>query len=89
MSTTVGISIIFNNAFAAWWLGEKMIWKYDLPAFVLVVGGSTAIVLLSKEEDRSYTPAEIKKLIESLGTLIFVACTIGLMFVSLISLKLL
>ena len=47
ISTTVGIAIVFNNLVAMWWLGEKMIWKYDVPAFILVVGGSTAIVLLS------------------------------------------
>ena len=47
ISTTVGIAIVVNNLVAMWWLGEKMIWKYDVPAFILVVGGSTAIVLLS------------------------------------------
>ena len=62
-STTVGISIVFNNAIAMWWLGEKLIWKYDVPAFILVVGGSTAIVLLSIEDDEDYTPARIKALI--------------------------
>ena len=46
-SSTVGIGIVFNNVIAMWWLGEKMIWKYDIIAFVLVVGGSTAVILLS------------------------------------------
>ena len=62
-STTVGISIVFNNVIAMWWLGEKLIWKYDAPAFILVVGGSTAIVLLSIEDDEAYTPAKIKALV--------------------------
>ena len=53
-STTVGISIVFNNAFAMRFLGEKLVWKYDLVAFLLVVGGCTAIVLLSKSDDGSF-----------------------------------
>ena len=88
-STTVGISIVFNNAIAIWYLGEKIIWKYDAPAFLLVVGGSTAIVLLSAENDESYTPARVKELIESLGTLIFVVISVVLLFLALFSLRLL
>ena len=60
-STTVGIGIIFNNIAAILWLGEKIIWKYDLPAFVLIVTSSTAIVLLSAEEELDYTPEEMAR----------------------------
>ena len=88
-SSTIGIGIVFNNVIAMWWLGEKLIWKYDLLAFVLVVGGSTAIILLSIEDDEAYTPARIKSLVMQLGTLIFVTCTLVLLFVALFSTKLL
>ena len=88
-STTVGISIVFNNVIAIWWLGEKMIWKYDIPAFFLVVGGSTVIVLLSEEDDKDYTPTEIKRLVMQLGTSVYIACTVFILIVSLISLKIL
>ena len=88
-STTVGIAIVFNAIIAIWYLGEKLIWKYDLPAFVLVVGGSTAIVLLSEENDATYTPASIKALIESPGNIIFCVTTVVGLVVALSSLKVL
>ena len=64
ISTTVGIAILFNNLVAMWWLGEKIVYKYDIPAFVLIVAGSTAIVLLSVEGEEEYTPQRIKELLE-------------------------
>ena len=56
ISTTVGIAILFNNLVAMWWLGERIVYKYDIPAFILIVAGSTAIVLLSVEGEAEYTP---------------------------------
>ena len=89
-STTVGISIVFNNAVAWCWLKEKMIWKYDAPSFILVVGGSTAIVLLSRgDEMEDFTPDEIWRLLGSVGTICFVAFIIVIMVIALISLKVL
>ena len=63
ISTTVGIAILFNNVVAMWWLGEKIVYKYDIPAFILIVAGSTAIVLLSVDGDETYTPQDIKELL--------------------------
>ena len=64
ISTTVGIAILFNNIVAMWWLGEKIVYKYDVPAFILIVAGSTAIVILSVEGAEDYTPEKIKELLE-------------------------
>ena len=64
ISTTVGIAILFNNIVAMWWLGEKIVYKYDVPAFILIVAGSTAIVILSVEGSEEYTPEVIKELLE-------------------------
>ena len=47
-----------------WWLGEKIVYKYDVPAFILIVAGSTAIVILSVEGSEDYTPEVIKELLE-------------------------
>ena len=86
-STTMGISIVFNNVVAAIWLGEKIIWKYDLLAFFLLVGGSTAIILLSKDDDEPYTPADIQHHLTSTGTIIYLICTVVLIGAGLLSLK--
>ena len=66
LSTTVGISIIFSNFLAMRFLGEKLVWKYDLLAFFLVVGGCTTIVLLSVSTDQTLTPEQIKQFISSI-----------------------
>ena len=86
-STTVGIGIVFNNIAAILWLDEKIIWKYDMPAFILIVGSSTAIVLLSAEEELEYTPDEINKHLRSTQAIVLYATCVVLMFVALSSLK--
>ena len=67
----IGIGIVFNNIAAILWLDEKIIWKYDLPAFILIVGSSTAIVLLSAEEELEYTPEEINKHLKSTQAIVY------------------
>ena len=89
ISTTVGIAILFNNIVAMWWLGEKIVYKYDVPAFILIVAGSTAIVILSVEGEESYTPEVIKELLEQPGTIVLTIFTVVLFGVALFSLKLL
>ena len=86
-ATTVGLGIIFNNIGAVIWLDEKIIWKYDLPAFILIVGSSTAIVLLSSQEELEYTPEEIDKLLKSTQAMVLYASSVILMFVALSSLE--
>ena len=58
-STTVAIGIVFNNIIAMRYLGEKLVWKYDFPAFVLVVTGCTAIILLYRQNNEELTPQYI------------------------------
>ena len=89
LSTTVGLSIIFSNLLAVRFLGEKLVWKYDLIAFFLVIGGCTAIVLLSKTEEKELTPDKVKELLFSIPTIAYLSFTIALMIGALISLKLL
>ena len=89
LSTTVGLSIIFSNLLAVRFLGEKLVWKYDLLAFFLVIGGCTAIVLLSKTEEEELTPDKVKSLLFSIPTIAYLSFTIALMIGALISLNLL
>ena len=86
-STTVGIGIVFNNIAAILFLKEKIIWKYDLPAFILIVGGSSAIVLLSAEEELDYTSEEIEKHLKKPAALILYASVVILMVFALFSLR--
>ena len=86
-STTVGIGIVFNNIAAILFLKEKIIWKYDLPAFILIVGGSSAIVLLSAEEELDYTSEEIEKHLKGKGAIMLYASVVVLMVFALFSLR--
>ena len=88
-STTVGIGIIFNNVAAILWLDEKIIWKYDLPAFVLIVASSTAIVLLSAEEELDYTPEEMARQLKSTKAIVLYAASIAILLLALLALKIL
>ena len=85
-STTVGIGIIFNNVAAILWLDEKIIWKYDLPAFVLIVASSTSIVLLSAEEELDYTPEEMAKQLKSTKAIVLYIVSIAILLIALLAL---
>ena len=71
LSTATALAICLNTVMAVWYLGEKFLLKYDIPAFSLIIGGSLAIVLWSDYSEKSYTPERIKKLMVSTGTIIF------------------
>ena len=87
LSTTVGLSMIFSNLLAVKFLGEKLVWKYDLPAFILICIGFMAIVLISKTEEQELTPDRVIELLTAVRTIIYLSFTIGLMVASLVALK--
>ena len=47
LSTNVCFELVFSNVIAIRFLGEKMVWKYDLTALLLLIVGCLGIVLLS------------------------------------------
>ena len=56
LSITVALSIVFSNLLAVKFLGEKIVWKYDLLALLLVIGGCSAIMLLCNLKEKEYAP---------------------------------
>ena len=89
LSTTVGLSIIFSNLLAMRFLGEKLEWKYDLVSFLCVVGGCTAIILLSVNDDEKLTKDKIVELLTTVQSIIFLSFSILLLIASLFAFKLL
>ena len=85
LSTTVGLSIIFSNILAMRFLGEKIVWAYDLIAFLCVAGGCTAIILLSKVDDTKLTKARVVELLTSIPSIVFLSFSILLMITALYS----
>ena len=56
ISTNSISAIIFNTFLSIKYLGEKFIWKYDVPAFSFMGAGGILIVLMAKTDDRKYSP---------------------------------
>ena len=53
-----------SNILAIKYLGEKPVWKYDLPSMCLIILGCLTIVCLSSYAEQTYTAEDIMRLIE-------------------------
>ena len=51
LATNSATAIVMSAILSVWFLGESIVWRYDMPAFVLISGGTTAMVMLSKETE--------------------------------------
>lgn len=77
LAANSSLAILLNIGLSIWLFGEKFIWKYDMPAFILIVGGSLTIVFISNKNQEEY---EGQELIDILGStravcfFVFVAC---------------
>ena len=71
LSTNTSIGIIINNILSVIYLKEQVVWKFDIIAISLICFGSLLIVLLSKYDEVKYTPDEVKDLIWSTTTYVF------------------
>ena len=80
LSTGSAIATVLNTIMAVFYLGEKSLLTYDIPAFTMIVGGSLAIVGLSDYSETTYTPDSIKGLMSSAGTMIFMMLYIVVAF---------
>ena len=71
ISTNAITAILFNTFLSIRYLGEKFVWKYDVPALTLMSLGALVIVLVSEADEKKFTPEEIKELLTSLQSIIF------------------
>ena len=71
LSTTSLISIICSNILAIKFLGEKIIWKYDIASFILIGIGCLGIIILSEVDEEKPSADEIKGLLSSIQTMFF------------------
>ena len=69
-SSISALTILINNVLSVIILKEKIEWRYDLPALVLIIGGSLTIVFLSNYDETVYTPELINELLWSTTTLV-------------------
>ena len=65
ISTNMIVGVIFNTFLSIRFLGEKFLWKYDLPAITSMVVGAMTIVLLADTDEKLFTPDQMKELLGS------------------------
>ena len=71
LSTNMITAIMFNTFLAIKFLGEKFLWKYDLPAFILMAISAITIIFLANMEEKLFTDTQIKALLGSLRSVLF------------------
>ena len=69
-------------------LGEKLIWQYDLTAFVFISTGCITIALNANTQETKYSDEDIKELLKAPRTIVFFAVTIFLIILCLSMMKL-
>ena len=73
-----------NNILSVIFLNERVVWSYDIIAISLIISGCLTIVLLSNYDTTTYTPDDIKDLIFSVHTLVFMIILVIFITVTLI-----
>ena len=87
ISTNSITAIIFNTFLAVRCLGEKFVYKYDLPAFGFMGTGAITIVLLSSTTEKVFTKDMIIEMLTSNKTLYFGLGTLILIIFASVWLK--
>ena len=85
ISTNAIAAILFNTFLSVKFLGEKFVWKYDVPAYTLMSLGAIVIVLQASSTEKQFGPDEMKVLLMSLPPMIATAtggtgCVFTLMY---------
>ena len=65
ISTNSITAIAFNTFLSVKYLGERMNWKYDLPAFALMGIGGFSIVMLAQTSEETFSREYIIQLLTS------------------------
>ena len=84
ISTNYIAGIIFNTFLSIRFLGEKFLWKYDLPAFALMAIGAMTIVLLADTDEKLFTPDQMKALLTNIRSVIYLLTALVLVIFTII-----
>ena len=64
-------AIVMSAGLAMCFLGERLVWRYDLAAFTFILVGCTGIVLLTKENEEQLTTEIVIDQMTSIKTVFF------------------
>ena len=71
MACNASVAIIVNLILSTKCLGEQFVWRYDLPAILLISSGCATIVLNANSDPVRYTEEEIIALLTSSRSICF------------------
>ena len=89
LASNVAINLIVSTILSVVFLKERLIWKYDAPAFILIVAGAASIVLLSEQPEGTPTHQQVRDLLFSVQSIICYLLAVVVLTVSLLSYTLL
>ena len=81
------IAIIANSMCSIWLFGEKFLWKYDLPAIVMIISGSISIVMLANTQQAHYDGQALLDLISEPKAILFFCFVAALIIITHIVLR--
>ena len=70
-STSIATGILMSFFLSVRYLGEKPNWKYDAASIALIVFGILLVVCLSVYDDKTFTRAEINRLMTRAFAIVF------------------
>lgn len=65
------VAILANLLLSIWLFNERFIWKYDLTAMLLLIGGTLAIVFVANKKQATYEGQELLDLIGDTKAVVF------------------
>lgn len=83
LAANASLAIIANLFLSIYLFDEKWVWKFDLPAMALIIGGCSSIVLLANKEQVEYTGQELLDKLTAWPAIFyyaFVSCFMGVTY---------
>ena len=77
ISTNFAAGIVFNTFLSIKFLGEKLMWKYDLAAFALICLGGILIGLIANTDEKLFTADQMKELLLAGRTVTYLLVALG------------
>ena len=84
ISTNSITAIAYNTFLSICFLGEKFIWKYDMPAFAFMGLGSITILFLASTSDKEFTHDQIYEMLTARQSLIMASIVVAFLVGTLV-----
>lgn len=87
LAANSSLAIIGNLILSIYLFDEKWVWKYDLPALTLIIGGCCSIVALSNKSDIKYDGQAMLDILLAFKAICFYSFVVCFMVLCYVSMK--